>query len=154
MQEALDREVKRVGRTGQPLSLIMLDIDHFKSVNDTYGHPAGDTLLRTLAEVVQRQIRAEDVACRYGGEEFAIILPNSPLDSARRCAERIREELRSLTVEHKGQSLGRITLSLGVASFPEHGPTAEALVQAADAALYQAKRGGRDQVVLSDVAAW
>lgn len=154
MQEALDREIKRVGRTGQSLSLIMMDIDHFKSVNDTYGHPAGDTLLRKLAEVVQGQIRAEDVACRYGGEEFAIILPNSSLDSARRCAERIREELRGLTVEHRGQALGRITLSLGVAGFPEHGPTAEALVQAADTALYQAKRGGRDQVVMSDVATW
>lgn len=154
MQEALDREIKRVGRTRQSLSLIMLDIDHFKTVNDTYGHPAGDTLLRKLAEVVQGQIRGEDVACRYGGEEFAIILPNSSLDSARRCAERIREELRGLTVEHRGQSLGRITLSLGVAGFPDHGPTAEALVQAADTALYQAKRAGRDQVVLSAVATW
>lgn len=154
MQEALDGEIRRVERTGQSLSLIMLDLDHFKQVNDTYGHPAGDTLLRKLAEVIQHQIRAEDIACRYGGEEFAIIMPNSSLDSARRCAERIREELRSLSVEHKGQALGQITLSLGVASYPDHGPTSEALVQSADAALYRAKRGGRDQVVLSDVAIW
>lgn len=147
LEESLEREIRRAVRAAQPLGILMLDLDHFKRCNDTYGHDAGDTILRETAGLLTRSIRAEDVVCRYGGEEFVIILPTADLNAACMRGERIRSKLRQLAVAHNGQSLGMITVSVGVAALPEHGTSTHELLAAADAALYQAKREGRDRVI-------
>ncbi len=149
MEESLEREVKRAERKGQALGLIMLDVDHFKRFNDTYGHVAGDILLRELGQLFKRMIRGSDIACRYGGEEFILLLPEASLQITQLRAEQIRIEAKHLNLQHRRQPLGAISLSLGVASFPRHGNTTETLIQAADAALYQAKATGRDLVVVA-----
>ncbi len=149
LEESLDREVHRAARRGTPLGVIMLDLDHFKQFNDSFGHAAGDTLLRELGAFLQAHVRREDIACRYGGEEFALILPEASLANTQRRAEQLRNDIKHLSVEHRRQPLGAVTLSLGVAAFPEHGSTAESLLNAADSALYRAKAAGRDQVVIA-----
>jgi diguanylate cyclase (GGDEF)-like protein/PAS domain S-box-containing protein len=153
LTEMLDREIRRAVRAEQPLGILMLDLDHFKKFNDTYGHDAGDTVLREAASFLTRSIRIEDVVCRFGGEEFVVILPTADLSAAHARAERIRSKLRELTVMHQGRSLGMITVSVGVANLPMHGTSAKALLEAADAALYRAKREGRDRVVNAEVHA-
>jgi diguanylate cyclase (GGDEF)-like protein len=120
-----------------------------KQFNDTFGHDAGDVVLRSLGSLLLTQLRREDIVCRYGGEEFIVILPDAPLDSARQRGEQLREATKELVVEFRGQALGKITLSIGVATFPQNGTTGSALVEAADAALYQAKKEGRDRIVLA-----
>jgi diguanylate cyclase (GGDEF)-like protein/PAS domain S-box-containing protein len=147
LTEMLDREIRRAVRAEQALGILMLDLDHFKNFNDTYGHDAGDTVLRETAAFLVKSIRVEDVACRFGGEEFVVILPTADLNAAHARAERIRSKLREITVLHQGQSLGMITVSVGVSALPEHGTSAKELLEAADAALYRAKREGRDRVV-------
>ena len=149
MDEALNREIRRAGRTGRTLGIILFDIDHFKRFNDTYGHPAGDTLLVAVSELLRMLFRAEDILCRYGGEEFLIILPEASLPNAIMRAEELRREASQMQVRHQDQDLPAVTISLGVAAFPVHGTTGHALVQRADAALYQAKMDGRNQVVVS-----
>jgi len=149
MEETLIREVSRAERNSQPLSIIMIDIDHFKEFNDSFGHEAGDLVLQSLAKFLSTRVRGSDVACRYGGEEFTLILPSATLDLARKRAEQIREGIQSIQVKYGGQTLGPITLSLGVAVFPDHGVTGEAILQLADAALYRAKQTGRNRVVIS-----
>jgi diguanylate cyclase (GGDEF)-like protein/PAS domain S-box-containing protein len=149
LEEALERELRRAGRCQQTLGIIMLDLDHFKRFNDTYGHDAGDTVLREAAAFLSRNVRAEDFVCRYGGEEFVVILPTADREGARTRAERFRMKMRELAVMHQGKSLGLVTFSLGVAAFPENGTSPKELMAAADAALYEAKRGGRDQVVVA-----
>ncbi len=148
LDETLDREVARARREGNPLSLVMMDIDHFKDVNDTYGHQVGDEVLRVLAATLLADIRAEDVACRYGGEEFLILLPNMPLVAALERAESWRAEVAALQIRHGGFQL-QFTVSLGVASYPEHGKTPDDLTRGADQALYRAKAEGRNRVVAS-----
>jgi diguanylate cyclase (GGDEF)-like protein/PAS domain S-box-containing protein len=148
MEEMLNREIHRAERKATPLGIIMLDIDHFKQFNDAFGHAAGDALLRELGSFLKARIRGGDIACRYGGEEFMLILPETSLDDTRQRAEQLREEFKHLNVKYNGQSTRSVTLSLGVAVFPEHGLTGEAVSRAADLALYQAKRGGRDRVVV------
>ena len=133
------------------LGILMLDLDHFKRFNDTYGHEAGDAVLRETGSFLVKSIRAEDVVCRFGGEEFVVILPTADLEASRARAERIRSKLRELTVLHQGQSVGVITVSVGVAALPTHGTSAKELLQAADAALYAAKREGRDRVATAEV---
>jgi diguanylate cyclase (GGDEF)-like protein len=150
LTEMLDREIRRAVRAEQSLGILMLDLDHFKNFNDTYGHEAGDTVLRETASFLGKSIRVEDIACRFGGEEFVVILPTADLNAAHARAERIRSKLREMTVLHQGQSLGMITISVGVAALPEHGTSAKELIEAADAALYRAKREGRDRVVNAD----
>lgn len=145
LDEMLEREVSRARREGIPLSLVMLDIDHFKRVNDTYGHQAGDEVLRTLAATLLADIRAEDMACRYGGEEFLILLPNMPLAAALLRAESWRAAVADLAVAHGDFSI-RFTVSLGVAAYPDHGKTPDDLTRCADHALYRAKNAGRNQV--------
>jgi diguanylate cyclase (GGDEF)-like protein len=153
MEESLGREMGRAIRRASSLSIIMLDLDHFKRFNDTYGHAAGDAVLRELGAFLKSHIRSEDIACRYGGEEFALIILDADLNSARRIAEHMREAAHHLNVWSHGQSLGNVTLSLGIAVFPEDGTTADEIIRAADAALYQAKAQGRDRVVISqDIA--
>jgi diguanylate cyclase (GGDEF)-like protein len=134
MEESLEREMRRANRGRHPVGIIMLDLDHFKRFNDTYGHDAGDALMRLVGSTLQRSIRAEDIACRYGGEEFTLILPEASLVDAAQRAESIREQIRNLNVQHRRQQLGGVTISAGVAIFPDHGPTGDAVIRAADAA--------------------
>ncbi|MCT7951514.1 PAS domain S-box protein [Ancylothrix sp. C2] len=147
LEESLDREIHRAIRSGQPLSVIMLDVDHFKQFNDSFGHDAGDAVLRELGIFLQSSIRSTDIACRYGGEEFTLIFPESCLESTRERAEDLRIGVKNLQVQHRRQFLERISLSLGVACFPTHGTHGELLIRSADAALYRAKKQGRDCTV-------
>ena len=147
LTEMMDREIRRAVRAEQSLGILMLDLDHFKKFNDTYGHDAGDTVLRETASFLIKSIRVEDIVCRFGGEEFVVILPTADLSASHGRAEKIRSKLRELTVLHQGQSLGMITVSVGVAALPQHGTSPQKLLEAADAALYCAKREGRDRVV-------
>ena len=149
MEETLDLEFARGARGERPIGVIMLDIDHFKLLNDSCGHDAGDAVLRELAGVLKSRVREGDIACRYGGEEFVLILPEAPLELALRRAEELREEVKRLRMLHRGRSIGPLTVSAGVAMFPEHGKTGAALLQEADAALYRAKAEGRDRVVVA-----
>jgi diguanylate cyclase (GGDEF)-like protein len=147
MEESLAREIHRVERKQQPLGIIMLDVDHFKQFNDTFGHEAGDEVLREVGLFLQKYIRDADIACRYGGEEFMLILPDTPLEVIQQRAEQLREDIKHLQVQHRHQYLSKIAFSVGVACFPKHGLTADAVIHAADTALYRAKAAGRDRVV-------
>jgi len=149
LEEVLEREVRRAARAAQSLGVLMIDLDHFKSFNDTYGHDAGDAVLRETGQFLVKGIRAEDFVCRFGGEEFVVILPTANLEASQARAERLRLKMREQTVMHQGRSLGMITISIGVASFPQHGMSPKELMASADAALYEAKRGGRDQVAVA-----
>ena len=149
LEETLDREIRRAGRAVQSLGILILDLDHFKRFNDTYGHDAGDTVLRETASFLLKNVRAEDFVCRFGGEEFVIILPTAGLEGSRARGERLRSKMRELNIMHQGKALGTVTFSVGVAAFPEHGVSPKELMLAADAALYEAKRGGRDQVAVA-----
>ncbi|HEU0297573.1 MAG TPA: diguanylate cyclase [Anaerolineales bacterium] len=152
MDEALGQQLTRITRQLHPLSMIMMDIDHFKRINDTYGHALGDMLLRELGQLLKSHVRNEDIACRYGGEEFLVIMPDASLEATQKRAEYFRQAARKLRVQEAGQSLEGITLSLGVAAYPEHGRTKEAVLRAADTALYRAKQEGRDRVVVAETA--
>ncbi|MFH7244727.1 MAG: PAS domain S-box protein [Spirulina sp.] len=149
LEEALAQEMARALRHRRPLSVIMLDIDHFKRFNDTYGHEAGDYVLKTVSTALQESVRGSDIVCRYGGEELTILLPDLALSLAKDKAERLRAIVENLCLAFHGQNLGPITASLGVASFPEHGTNGTTLVQTADAALYRAKAAGRNRVIVA-----
>ena len=149
LEEVLDRETRRAGRAGQSMGILMLDLDHFKHFNDTYGHDAGDAVLRETAAFLLKNVRAEDFVCRYGGEEFVVILPTADLEGSKMRAEKLRSKMRELSIMHQGKSLGMVTLSVGVAAFPAHGMSPKELMAAADGGLYEAKRGGRDQVAVA-----
>jgi diguanylate cyclase (GGDEF)-like protein len=150
MQESLVQEQHRTKRAQTQLAVIMIDIDHFKSFNNKFGHDGGDAVLHALGALLKSAVRRSDTACRYGGEEFALILSSSTAESAYQRAEKIREEVMLLKVNHAGHDLGAITISLGVAIFPDHGSDAVAILKAADVALYQAKHGGRNRVIMSE----
>jgi diguanylate cyclase (GGDEF)-like protein len=147
MEESLDRELRRSIRKEAPLAVMMIDVDHFKQFNDSFGHEAGDVLLQSLAQMFRSQLRAEDIACRYGGEEFTLILPEASLESAGERAQQLCRTARVTDVQYRGQILQRISISIGLACYPRHGSTREALLGAADAALYRAKDEGRDRVI-------
>lgn len=149
LEESLSREIKRADRHQQPLSIIMIDIDHFKQFNDTFGHDAGDMVLRSLGQFLQHGIRESDIACRFGGEELTLILPNTPIEIAATRGEQLRQSVSHFQLQHQGRSLGTITISLGIACFPNHGLTEEVLLRRADEALYQAKHAGRNCVVVA-----
>ncbi len=154
LHERLSLEVERSQRSGLPLSLLMLDVDHFKQFNDSYGHPAGDEVLRQLARVLNDTRRANDVVARYGGEEFALILVDTAKFTAAKVGERVRERVAAHDFAETALKVRGLTISvsIGVATFPDDGPDAEGLVRAADTALYAAKRAGRNRVVLSTEA--
>jgi diguanylate cyclase (GGDEF)-like protein/PAS domain S-box-containing protein len=145
-EESLEREIRRAQRRGSLLGVIMLDLDRFKLFNDSFGHEAGDALLRSFGELLRRKVRGEDVPCRYGGEEFAVLLPEATLEAARERAEELRLAARGLQVAYQDHLLGPITLSLGVAVYPDQGLSGQAVLRAADAALYKSKADGRDRV--------
>ncbi len=147
LEETLERELSRGKRSGSPLGVIMLDLDHFKEYNDTYGHNAGDELLCALGQLIQDTVRREDIACRFGGEEFLLIMPGAPIDVALDRANMLNEGVKRLHLQ--STSLKAITISAGVAIFPDHGSSGKEVIQAADTALYQAKEAGRDRVVVA-----
>jgi diguanylate cyclase (GGDEF)-like protein len=149
LTETLQRELSRCAREERPLSVVMLDVDHFKALNDASGHEAGDRVLQALSEILSEQIRHEDVACRYGGEEFVMVLPGATAASAMARAESWREAVLSLTLDHQGAMLG-VTVSMGVAESPTHATHADDLLRRADMALYEAKRQARNRVVLAE----
>jgi diguanylate cyclase (GGDEF)-like protein len=151
MEESLDREIRRAIRNRQSLGTIMVDLDHFKDFNDTYGHEAGDTVLAAVGALLQSRTRVEDIACRYGGEEFALIMPDAHLEFLLKRAEELREEVKHLQVHYRGKPLEKISLSLGLSSYPEHGNSAAELLRIADAALYRAKADGRDRVIVAEL---
>lgn len=147
--ERLAEEVARASRYGSPLSLAMLDLDGFKQVNDNHGHNVGDSLLRAVGVLLKAELRATDIAVRYGGDEFALILPNTPKTDAWAVAEKVRSSLRTLAVDAGEGVFVGTTASLGVASHGEENPDLTSLLQSADAALYRAKRAGRDRVEIA-----
>jgi diguanylate cyclase (GGDEF)-like protein len=147
LEEALTREMRRAQHGKGCLTVLMFDLDHFKKFNDAHGHPAGDDLLKQIGALIDARIRREDVACRYGGEEFVLIMPGAPLATGARRGEELRLAIAETEVEHNGKRLPASTISVGVASFPEDAATAEELLHAADTALYRAKVAGRNRVV-------
>jgi diguanylate cyclase (GGDEF)-like protein len=150
MEESLERELLRAARNDKPVTVLMIDIDRFKLFNDTFGHEAGDILLRELGSVFSSITRGGDIACRYGGEEFLLILADATLETGCERAAKLREQVANLQISHRAETLRRITLSIGVAGFPEHGTSAAQIVKSADEALYRAKAAGRDCVVVAD----
>ena len=150
LEETLARELVRAARGGQALSLLAVDADHFKALNDRYGHGAGDLVLQKLVAAMNASVRSSDIVCRSGGEEFMLVLPDADAATAQDRAESLRERVENLQVQYRGQSVEDVTVSVGVAVFPRHGTRAEALLRAADVALYRAKREGRNRVVLHD----
>jgi diguanylate cyclase (GGDEF)-like protein/PAS domain S-box-containing protein len=146
MEESLDREMLRAERRKQPVSILFLDLDHFKQFNDAFGHDAGDQVLRAIADLFIRFFRADDICCRHGGEEFAIILPEASSEDAISRADALREAVRNLNLQYKNQKLSTVTFSIGVATCPQHGSTAKELLKTADQCLYQSKARGRDVV--------
>jgi diguanylate cyclase (GGDEF)-like protein len=150
----MDGEIERADRFGNPLSLVMLDIDKFKAVNDSYGHLQGDVVLVEVARVLRRLSRDVDLPARYGGEEMAIVLPQTDLVGAQQQAERVRSAIESMNIQRlDGGGPLPITASFGVASFPSEAADKTALIAAADAALYRAKRAGRNRVERAEPAA-
>lgn len=147
LADFVERELSRTRRGGSKIVFALIDVDHFKRINDTFGHDAGDDVLRALSAFLLAQIRHEDLAFRYGGEEFLLVLPCVTFDGIPRRIEQIREQITHLTVEHRHRPLWPVTLSIGVAIFPDHGDSADGVIRNADAALYMAKEGGRNRVV-------
>ncbi len=150
LEETLERELSRGKRSGTTMGVIMLDLDHFKEYNDTYGHNAGDELLCALGQLIQDQVRKEDIACRYGGEEFLLIMPGAPMEIALERANELNLSVKQLHMQ--STSFKHITISAGVAIFPDHGNNGKDVIKAADAALYRAKEEGRDRVVVATTA--
>jgi len=148
LQEALDLELRRAVRRRLPVALVMLDVDGFKKINDAYGHTAGDWLLQAVATLLQSKVRASDVLCRYGGDEFSIVMPETSLEDAVKRADECRSAVKLLSIEWEGKILAGLTISSGVATYPIC-QTSDALFREADSALYSAKAAGRDQVKTS-----
>jgi diguanylate cyclase (GGDEF)-like protein/PAS domain S-box-containing protein len=148
MEEALERELHRAGREQRGIGFIMGDIDHFKDFNDRYGHEAGDLMLKAVANTIKSSIRAEDIACRFGGEEFLIILPSASLSGTVERARQIHDDIRKICFDCNGNHISNVSISIGISSYPEYGSSNSALISAADMAMYNAKREGRDRVCL------
>jgi len=148
MEASLEREAYRAERLHTPVGLIMLDVDHFKLFNDTYGHEAGDVVLRELGNLLRTNVRGEDIACRYGGEEFLLILPDASLESVIQRGEDIRVKVKDLRIAYQSEELS-VTISAGIAMLPDHGSGFDGALKAADEALYKAKADGRDQVTVA-----
>jgi diguanylate cyclase (GGDEF)-like protein/PAS domain S-box-containing protein len=148
LEEMLDKELSKAERKSYPVSLIMMDIDNFKRINDTYGHEAGDQVLRSLAAIILTCIRSSDTACRFGGDEFVIVMPEAAIGLAYERGEKLRKGVEALPMTEAGMS-ERLTISAGISVFPAHGATLEELLRSADQALYLAKSQGRNRVVVN-----
>lgn len=149
LEDTLERELSRATRRKHPVTVVMMDIDHFKGYNDSYGHDAGDMLLREVGRYLLENIRGEDAVCRYGGDELTLIFPGASLEDSMRRADKLREGIKKLQLIYQDRPLGTITISLGLACFPQHGSTPADLVRMADMALLRAKSEGRDRVMLA-----
>jgi diguanylate cyclase (GGDEF)-like protein/PAS domain S-box-containing protein len=154
LEEMLESELRRAGRKQRRLGAIVVDVDHFRRFNETYGQETGDMFLKELANTLRSRIRREDVVCRYGGEEFVMILPEASAEATRQCAEQVREDARLIRVQAKGKTAEAMTVSVGVAVYPDHGVTPENLLSAAQGALTQAKNQGRNRVAIAQTPAW
>jgi len=148
MEETIRNEERRAVRRDTSIGFMMLDVDNFKRFNDTFGHDAGDTVLRTIGKVIRKVVREEDIPCRYGGEEFVVVLPGADLQDTRQRAETLRSAVERLAVKHGGGTVAKITISVGVASFPQHGSNCQDVLKLADQALYAAKHAGRNRVAM------
>jgi diguanylate cyclase (GGDEF)-like protein len=149
LEESFERELLTASRKNQSVAVLFLDLDHFKRFNDTFGHAAGDMVLQSLADLFRNFFRASDICCRYGGEEFAILLPESSSHDAAIRADALRSEVKHLRLQFRKELLGPLTLSVGVAAFPEHGSSAAELLKIADQCLYESKARGRDVVTVA-----
>jgi diguanylate cyclase (GGDEF)-like protein len=149
LELSLKREFARAAREQTNVAVMMLDVDHFKRFNDVHGHDAGDIVLCQLGQVLTESCRAADLACRFGGEEFTMVMPGSTREAMTARAEHLLGRVRAMQVVSHGQLLSQITVSIGIAFFPEHGEETTKVIQAADQALYAAKRAGRNRVVVS-----
>jgi diguanylate cyclase (GGDEF)-like protein/PAS domain S-box-containing protein len=152
MEESLQREILRAERKKTPIGIVMIDIDNFKGFNDRYGHGAGDELLARMGDFFRARVRGGDVACRYGGEEFILFLPESSAQNTYKRADEMQKEVKTLEVRYRGEQLTSITLSFGIATYPDQGTQAETLLRAADVALYRAKKEGRNRIVMSQAS--
>lgn len=150
LEETLEKECARAVRYQRSLALLLLDLDHFKRFNDTHGHEAGDLLLTELGHAIRSRLRTADTACRLGGEEFVVLLPDTGLEAAQTLAEQIRLRVADLRLRMDGRPLGEVTVSIGVAATPDHGGSGRMLLRTADGAMYQAKSQGRNQVVVAE----
>jgi diguanylate cyclase (GGDEF)-like protein len=148
LEETLEREIQRATRLQHPLAIIMLDVDQFKQINDSFGHPAGDNVLIELSKFFAEQVRPYDIVCRYGGDEFVLILPDTSREVIKGRAEYLREKVMSLTIPNENPIT--ITISVGVAIFPDNGSNGEMILKSADIALYKAKHNGGNCVVMAD----
>jgi diguanylate cyclase (GGDEF)-like protein len=148
LEQRLHQEIARAQRNNRPLALVLLDVDHFKGINDSHGHAAGDAVLRALAEVFRHEVRDVDLAARTGGEEFMFLLPETDGERALRVAERIRAALHAQPISVPGAGRLQVTVSLGIACYPRDASAADALIANADRALYLAKQAGRDRVAV------
>ncbi|MEM7293407.1 MAG: diguanylate cyclase [Pseudomonadota bacterium] len=151
MSDSLEREFARCRRARWELSVILIDVDHFKRYNDQFGHDAGDLVLRELADFIRQNLRGEDIACRFGGEEFLLLMPGAKQNEAKKRAEELREGVKQLNIRYQGSRLSNITVSAGVAACPGSGEDEATLFKAVDRALYQAKEGGRDRVCVAEI---
>jgi diguanylate cyclase (GGDEF)-like protein len=152
LEESLDREISRARRYGHTLALMVFDVDHFREFNDTLGHTAGDAILSSVGECMLSLSRREDLVARHGGDQFALMMVNASREIVWQRAELIRQRARSLEAGGSDQRLGPVTLSVGIALLPEHGDSAQALLQAADAALLRSKQAGRNRVAIAEGA--
>jgi len=149
MEDSLIRELSRAERVNKSVAVAIVDIDHFKRLNDTFGHTAADAVLREWSELLKAKFRGSDIVCRYGGDEFVIILPDISLEDARQRLEQLRKDLARMVVREDGHSIQAVTVSMGLAFYPVHGRSSQALLQAADRALYKAKEMGRDRIEIA-----
>jgi diguanylate cyclase (GGDEF)-like protein len=148
LEENLSRELYRSQRQKTQLCIAMIDLDHFKHVNDTFGHGAGDSVLREVGRILDKHLRNTDISCRYGGDEFLLVLPDSSLEDTRQRLEQIRIFIKENTIRYGDKLISSMTISIGIAAAREHGFIARELIRAADEALYSAKRVGNDQIVV------
>jgi len=149
LDEILETEFSRAARSRGLVEIVMADIDHFKHVNDSFGHECGDEVLRAVAQLLRAQFRKGDIVCRYGGEEFTIVMPAATLEQASQRAASVCDAVRNLKISCGERAVGPVTMSFGIAAFPQHGDAPAIVLKAADGALLRAKMEGRDQVIVA-----
>lgn len=150
MQESLEHELRQAERSGHSVTLLMVDLDHLKEFNDRYGHLSGDELLRGLGRLLKKMFRGGDILSRYGGDEFLVVLPEASIEIGLQRAEELRLNVKELLIQMEDHPIQNLTVSIGVASWPQHGTGSADVLKAADKALYRAKMQGRDQVIVAE----